>query len=328
VVLAALGEQGVDVEALARRMGAPTASAPLTEPQIDLLLLAALEQVGDTGLGLTLGTQVRPELFGVVGFAAMSSATYGEALARMARYKHMVTGDRLVLLRSEEVARVRALMAASDPRLRRLRVDGELSFLIAFGRKLTGRHLRPRRVALRGPAPAHAERYGAFFECPVEFDQPFDEMTLEAGDLELPQVSSDPGLFSLFEQKAEQQLAAAEGSEGTAVRVREALRELLRGSAPDIAVVARRLATSERSLQRHLEEEGTCFQQLLEEVRCELARQYLTTTDMELGELSFLLGFSHPNSLHRAFKRWTGKTPLEYRHAARQAPARAGDHRR
>ena len=111
----------------------------------------------------------------------------------------------------------------------------------------------------------------------------------------------------------------ADGADA-ADRARIAIRSALHGGVPGVAEVARRLQTSERTLQRRLAEQGTSFQRLVDEVRADMARRYLRHTAVELVEVSYLLGFTHPNSFFRAFKRWTGRTPESYRRRARGRP--------
>lgn len=102
-------------------------------------------------------------------------------------------------------------------------------------------------------------------------------------------------------------------------RVRQVLQVLLlklEGGEPQFGAVARQLPTSERTLQRRLKEEGTCFSEVLDELRRELALRY-TEEGVELDEISIRLGFAHSTALHRAFKRWTRTTPGEYRRRQR-----------
>ena len=85
---------------------------------------------------------------------------------------------------------------------------------------------------------------------------------------------------------------------------------------PTLEQVAKRLATSERTLRRRLEEGGTSFRNLLDETRAELARSYVRDRRLPLTEVAFLLGFSEPSAFHRAFKRWTDTTPSAWRQRA------------
>jgi AraC-like DNA-binding protein len=127
----------------------------------------------------------------------------------------------------------------------------------------------------------------------------------------LPLVSANAGLFALFGEKADEFLPG----EGLSVseRTQAVLRRSLRGELPNIAQVARALATSGRSLQRALRGEGTSFQKLLDETRLDLARRHLKSPAVDAAEVSYLLGFTSPSSCYRAFKRWTGMTPEAYR---------------
>jgi AraC-like DNA-binding protein len=116
----------------------------------------------------------------------------------------------------------------------------------------------------------------------------------------------------MCEQQCEALLASLDVHDGLLTRVRRLL--LARpGDFPDLLSAAQALHTSGRSLRRHLSELGTSYQQVLDEVRKRLALQYLTTTHLPLYEIAFLLGFSDPSNFRRAFKKWTGKSPGEYR---------------
>jgi len=94
--------------------------------------------------------------------------------------------------------------------------------------------------------------------------------------------------------------------------VKRVLHEVLRTDDAQVDLVAKRLGLTGRSLQRRLKDEGTSFQTVREEVRRELARRYLDD-GLAIAEISFLLGFSEPSAFFRAFKRWTGETPVAHR---------------
>jgi AraC-like DNA-binding protein len=87
----------------------------------------------------------------------------------------------------------------------------------------------------------------------------------------------------------------------------------MQGQRPSIQAVAKDLCVSARTLQRRLEEEGTSYQQVLDGVRQDTARRLLTSTDLEPGEIAFLLGFEELNSFTRAFQGWEGATPVRWR---------------
>jgi AraC-like DNA-binding protein len=98
-------------------------------------------------------------------------------------------------------------------------------------------------------------------------------------------------------------------------RARAAIRQLVLGGDASVRNVARALNTSGRTLQRRLQQDGTSLQQLISAVRCELAMEMLRNPGQSSNEISDQLGFSAPSAFHRAFKRWTGMTPGQYRRA-------------
>lgn len=309
--LMALHEAGIDAGGLARELGVASVSGRLPVTQAEAFLERALDHVEDPAFGLVAGADVQPELFSVAGYAAMTAPTFGEALARLARFKRMLWIDGLEFTRSDVDGRVRVLLAG-HARHARLRADAELAFIVAFGRRLTRyRQLSPLRVELRGPAPPHRQQYEELFRCQVSFECPADEALFAAGDLRRPLVSHAPELARFFGDQAERTLEEHAGGrvEG---RVRAELRRAL-GEGPRIDAVAASLGTSARTLQRQLAAERTSFAALLDETRCEVASELLARTSVDMAEISFMIGFSDPNVFYRAFKRWRGVTPLAYR---------------
>ncbi|MFY0566955.1 AraC family transcriptional regulator ligand-binding domain-containing protein [Archangium lansingense] len=324
-LLALLAEAGVRVESLARKVGAVSASARLTPAQMDAFLDLALPAVGSDEARLKMAMDVRPELFGVVGLAAMAAPTLGVALTRVERYKRLLALDTVGLAPGRDSTRVRIHLARPDGPTARMRAEMEMVFLLAFARRMTRTQVIPQRVDLRGPVPAYQALLEAFFKAPIHHGQESDALVFSALELARPLASSNSELAGLLGPRAEQLLVES-GSLDVAEQVRAALRRMLAGDEPSMEAVAQTLGTSGRTLQRRLSEAGTSFVALLGEVRWELAREQLARTDMEVAELSFLLGFSDSSAFHRAFKRWEGVTPLEYRRAARKKrpSARAG----
>lgn len=315
-MLLALRNAGVDLDAAARDLGILDPAGSIPPRLAEALLDRALEQIVDPAFGLIAGSHMMPDAVSVIGCAAMSAPTFGEGLSRIARYKAMCAPTTLTLVRQGSEVAVQVTLERPSKRAMRMRIDSELAFLLNFGRRMTQVPISPTRVSIREPAPSYQDTYATTFGCPVRFAQPVDEVVFSVVDLGRPQVICEPELADLFHERAEQLLAES-GRDDIVDHVRAALRRLLRGEAPAIALVAKALGQSERSLQRRLTEAGASFKDILDEVRREIARDRLARTDIEVNELAFLLGFSTPNSLHRAFKRWEQMTPLSFRRLAR-----------
>ena len=318
---AALERRGIDLGALARDLGlAPEA---LRDPRRRLparvyagLMHRVSQQIRDPTLGLRLGADLRPELFGVIGHVATTSETLGAALRAIARYKRIIAPERLTI---ELVGNaVTIAFYPEDPVEPRARIhaDAELAFLISFARRMTDAPLRPRAVQIAGPSPPHAAAYRKLFDAPVQFEQAVDALVLEASALERPLVSADPELHAVLTAHAEHELAGLPSAETIEDRVAAALVRLLPRGERSVEQVASALGMSTRSLQRRLAEHGVSFRTLLHSTRRTLARQYLHREDLEPADIAFLLGFGHVQSFYRAFRRWTGQTPETFRRHA------------
>lgn len=289
---------------------------PLTHEQADRVFVVMYEQAANPAAGLGIGlAPMRPELFGVVGFSGMLSPSFGAALARIARYNALVSACQIDLLPGADACEVRIRYEGPPRPYSRSRLDIQMGTLLVFGRTFTERHIVPLRVTLT-ERPSHHAMYESAFGCPALFDQPHDSIVFRRADLDLPLVSANPRVAEMFEDAAERDLQTlqAAGSR-TAAAVREILEQQLHGDVPDIESVSSALSLSARTLQRRLAEEGVRFSTLLDEVRLDMAQRYLSAGRATLTEIAYLLGFSEPNSFFRSFKRWTGKTPADFRQA-------------
>ncbi len=150
----------------------------------------------------------------------------------------------------------------------------------------------------------------------VRFAQKDDAVVYETTALETPLISADPALLEVFEGDARRRLAALAARDGVSGRVLTFLAARLKGTVPPLSVVASALAMSERSIQRSLSEENTTYRQLIDEVRKDLAIEHLSRPGASATDVAFLLGFSEPSAFTRAFRRWTGLAPTQFRAAS------------
>ncbi len=142
-------------------------------------------------------------------------------------------------------------------------------------------------------------------------------VTISSEHVDAPVPSADPALSRVIERHAEELLAKLpQRTERTTDRVQHLLSRALGEGEVTLAAMARRLRMSERSLQRKLADEDASFDALLDAMRRDLALRYLADPKIGIAEVAYLLGYSEPCPFHRAFKRWTGSTPSEARHAA------------
>ena len=299
-------------EVLSQRDQRVAASAYLT------LLGEGVRLTGDQCLGLHLGESVRPGYYGVLGYLIMSCATLADALHRQARYASLVGNLGLVVL-DDEPARpgCEALVAHSwQPLLaqqQRQLSEETLAGWVSFGRWISGLDIAPTEVRFQHSAPADTSEHARIFRCPVLFDQPDNALIFPKRLLAVPLNQADAQVRGMLDAYADRLLAELNRGNSVLDRARLELARQLPEQGPDLEAIAVALALSPRTLQRRLREAGLSFSQLVDETRQQLVLHYLRDPALELAEIAFLVGFSEPGSLARAFRRWTGASPGEYR---------------
>ncbi|MCY1279664.1 Urease operon transcriptional activator [compost metagenome] len=241
-------------------------------------------------------------------------ATLGEALQRMAQFFNLQLDDFHCVLESDGPhAR---LIVTERPGARTPRVLGHEVLLLrqyAIACWLAGR-----RIALLGVGFAHAhaeyqEEYELLFDADFHFAQPYSSLTFEAACLQLPVVQNSLTLDAFLHDMFDLTLHRYSNGSGLAARIRRRLRTLPYDQWPGFACVAQRLNVSQSTLRRRLEKEGQSFQAIKDDLRKDLAIEQLGCSTRSVGEIAAQLGFAEPSVFHRAFRKWTGTSPGEYR---------------
>jgi AraC-like DNA-binding protein len=264
-------------------------------------------------LGLRLARLVRPETYEVFGYVLRTSATLGDALLRATRFVRLVT-ETVELSFYVEGERAILVHKPLFPDL--LHPESSEFILGAIGmvaRHLTGKHLVPTEVRFSHPPPPDVSFHHELFECPVYFSRPHNGYVFDSALLHTPVVSHDSQLCAVLEREAEQLLAKLPKTGQLSRKVQELLSAELRGGNPNADHIAEQLGMHPKTLSRRLKSEGTTHQQLLDQLRYQLAERYLLEPNLSIGEVAFLLGYSDTSSFNKAFKRWTGTAPQFYR---------------
>jgi AraC-like DNA-binding protein len=181
-----------------------------------------------------------------------------------------------------------------------------------LGSQLVGGPLDVREVRLSYPAPLHAAHYRRHFDCPVHFNAARSSITVRSPSIDTVLPSNDAELNEVYRRHCSRVLREIGGGNPLESRLRN-LFLLSKGAVPDLAASARELGLSARTLRRHLADEGTSYQKLANQVRFDLATEYLRADHLSPKEVGDLLGFRDTNAFRRAFKAWSGKTIQEFR---------------
>lgn len=294
----------------------PDARIPL-EVELTLWRRAA-EATGDDAFGLHAAAVLRPGTFDVLDYAVRTAPTLHAALTRLARYNRLVH-DVAVWSVEERGDAVVLQHGFSVPGLAQERQAAEFTMasIVTIGSDMNGDRVRPRTVAFHHARPTKVttlEAHREVFGVEPAFGRPHNGMEFDLALCRRPLPAADPSLSNVLERHAEALLAARPAPPSTTgERVRQILAAALGEGEVSLADVARRLKSSERSVQRRLADEGVTFDAILDEVRRDLALSYLADPKIAVAEVAYLLGYSEPSPFHRAFKRWTGKTPTEAR---------------
>ncbi|MCQ4283707.1 AraC family transcriptional regulator [Pseudomonas stutzeri] len=317
-IVQALELDGLDCQDLFVKLGLDYSAlndpdARFAQDGMTRLWQRAVEITGNPAIGLNLAKVMRPGAMHVVGYALMSSSTLRDSFQRLVRYQRIIAEGADLQFGSTNRGALLTLAIHGDqlPPARQS-ADGSLASTLAFCRWLTGKPLAPIEVYFQGPPPADIEPYQAAFQAPLRFNAEYQGMLMRHVDMDIALPTANAELAQLHDRFAGDYLARFSDSRVTH-QARQVICRLLPQGEPRRETVAQSLHLSERSLQRRLDEEGTSFQQLLDDTRRTLAEQYLARADLALLEVAYLLGFADPSNFFRAFKRWFAMTPGEYR---------------
>jgi AraC-like DNA-binding protein len=310
--------QGVDVPRLFSVVGIEMSlldngGARLQADKVTELWERAVAWSGKATLGLDRELASRHVNFDVVGYAMLSSPDLRTGLKNFARYLALISDAATFELQPAGGGAWLVLGHTGNTlRVPRQRQEYGLLALLMLCRWLTRREIRPLAAEFIFPVPVDFEPYRRAFECPLRFGQAATRLLLPEADLAAVIPPRNPSMYALHERVMEQRLASL-GNARTSYRVSgEIIRRLHRGE-PRREDIASSLAMADRTLQRRLHAENTSFQELLDSARRELARKYLADENHSLCEVADLLGFVDQSNFFRAFKRWFGVPPGQYR---------------
>lgn len=319
---------GIDELALLQRVGLDPARLNSTElrvsqAQASEFVTRAIIESGEPGLGILLARELKLPLHGALGTAVMSSRTLGDAMELMTRYLTLRV-PHLKVHKREHGSLTRYLVSCDidlGP-LHGFIMDAMLFGCVSMGAQLTGSVVDGLRILRRGPEPAYFRRFRPQIPVPVEFDAADNALVVPAARLGLPVRYSDDQLAEASRAQCEEALRQLTEDAGFSCRVRRVI-ETSHPFPPKLARVAGTLFVSERTLKRRLQEEQASFQQLVDQVRLNRAGELLNTTSLNLSQIADALGYADAANFTRAFKRWTGTSPSQFRNREEGAPAPA-----
>ncbi len=295
----------------------------LTIQQVARLTQNALDLTSLPHLGLILGQHLNVTAHGMMGIAAMSSRTVGDALQVACEFYKTrspifsatthVHGDALYFTVEAEADYALVEAENYDPdRVLQFTLEAVFSSFHTIARLLSQNHCDDLTYQFTCPAPAYADEFSAFLGEAVCFDQPFNRISGPAAYAELPNPFYDEATLEKARSDCEGVLEKQRSHTALTQRIREILDSLDQGL-PDIEQMAHSLNMSSRTLRRKLQTEGTSYQAIVNSQRLTLAKRLLSQTEMSIIDIACELDFNDPSYFTKMFKRWTGFLPNEYR---------------
>jgi AraC-like DNA-binding protein len=332
----AVTQRGVDANALMREVGldmsavAPGASSidPMARYPAHLGLAfwqKAMQATGEELLGMDVALQFLPLNFNALGYALMASQDLAQMYTRLARYAHIVT-DAADIRFTEDAQGGRlsltgdaALLGTVDDATRWSIFDYAMLTIVRGSRMLFGREFMPLELRLQRQRPREHARLERVLRCTPIYGCDDNALIVDTATLHRPLSYANLEVVKASESEMDR-YSAHLAERDLRVQLAALLKELLPSGEPRQEDVATHLGVTLRTLQRRLSELQTCYRDVLNDTRRELAEHYLGSARYSVGEIAFLLGFSEVSAFTRAFRRWTGHAPSTWRNQADLAP--------
>jgi len=314
-----LDHYGLDKYEIAKQVGIDTKTAYKSNDRISAAKLQkvwkiACKKTGDNCLGLTYAELIQPAALCGLGLAWITSDTLKDSINRLVRFQAaLTTAADFILNELDDCYQI--IIRSKLKKTEYTSIDASIATLYKMCQITYGDDLTVESVSIAHPKPDCSKKFDRFFGVKVKFDAKENQVIFAKNTLELRLVTSNPDLARTHDEIVINYLKRFDKN-NIVMQVRARIIEELNNGIPNQEKIASHLNMSLRNLQRKLKEENSSFKTILDETRSELSKQYLRGSDRSIIEVGFLLGFTEPSNFARAFRRWTGVSPNEYRGAS------------
>jgi len=324
----ALQDAGIDARVVFSKVGLDPAklgdgNARYKIEDMQNLWQAAVEYTNDPCFGVETGKRWNSTTFHALGFAWLASASLIDAFGRMERYSRLVNDAISTDLDRAGTNYQFIIKVSESPELvHPAGIDAAMAAIIQMCRMLIGDSFTPIEVHIKGARTVSAVCLETFIHAPVIYDKEDYMLLIDRHDMERALATANTELIRANEMVALQYLAKLDRS-NVSMQVKTKIIELLPSGQAREEDVAAALNISLRTMQRKLREQGESFARLLSTMKKEMAENYIQDSQLSINEIAYLLGFSDQANFTRAFRRWNGSTPSEYRLNLRNQSATA-----
>ena len=321
LAVAEVKRRGMDPGPLLARAGLPAAVLDHggridARSQIVFLELAS-RAVDDDFLGLTLAGEFDLRELGMLYYVAASSHRVGDALRRIERYIRVANEAVVIRLHKGATCSIELSYSGVPRHIDRHQIEFFALALVRLCRQLVGQRISLLNANFIHHRSSDLRRVRDLLGCDVRFGTDVDDLSIDPAVLDRTVMSHDPFLNRLMVEDCEEAIAARPNNlSPLRTTVENAIAPLLPHAEANARTVAAGLGLSERTFSRRLAAEGLTFGTILDELRRDLAIRHLEETGLQISQIAWLLGFHQASAFSHAARRWTGKTPSQYRRGA------------
>jgi AraC-like DNA-binding protein len=268
------------------------------------------------GFSIRVGQQMKIEDYGVLGLSWRTCSWAGEIFERSERYFKLLSNTYVFKVEKEGDFSVIHLLREPHRRGLELSNEATLSATVVVLQAMTETAISPTQVTFKHSPPADLSSYSSAFRCPVLFNQTGYAITYYTSDLETRTAKADASINKFLVERVEEEThGLVISANQVAIDVEKLIKDALPSGIPSIHKVGEHMGMSNRTLARRLNENGITFRDLIQKTQEGVARDLLRNTGRSISEIAFETGFSEQSTFSRAFKRWTGLSPVTFRNS-------------
>jgi len=266
------------------------------------------------GFSLRFGQQLAAEDYGTLGLSWKTCWSARDILERTERYMVLVTNHGTIKV--EDINDTTKTQLFRTPEHRGLEISNETTFamIIKIIKDVTEADIYPTLVRFQHAPPSRITPYLEYFNCPVQFKQSENAFYYKTADLSTPTVKADKSIHQFLVERMDEEAQGIEVNANKLVKdVQNLIEEALPSGIPSVNQIGAHLGMSSRTLKRRLAEHDMTFRSLVKNTQESISIQLLKHSSHSIGEIAFQAGYSEQSAFNRAFKRWTGQSPVAYR---------------